>query len=203
MTRPIALIASTAVAALAGSAVAAPLNLAGGLPDASAGFIKVTYNAGTGAFSATGLSQNLNFPGMGINNPLGNKAFTLTAVIDNAGNASSAALEVRGNFVTNDRVLFKSNRLQAFGFGATRKFEFVFLNDTGEILPVNGQIGVILIGNGLSFAGGVPTFTSSFNNQPIPQIPATGNADTFFIPTPGAAMLGLVGVVAAGRRRRR
>ncbi|MFN0010037.1 MAG: MYXO-CTERM sorting domain-containing protein [Phycisphaerales bacterium] len=202
MLRPTTLTAMSIVAALTGSAFAAPLNLVGGLPDASAGFIKVTYNAGTGAFSATGLSQNLNFPGFGINNTLGNKLFTLQAVIDNAGNASSASLEVRGNFITNDRVLFKSNRLQAFGFGATRKFEFVFLNDTGEILPVNGEIGVILIGNGLSFAGGVPSFGSSFNNQPNQIIPATGNADTFFIPTPGAAALGFVGLLAAGRRRR-
>ncbi len=203
MTRPTAVVSSIVAVALAGTAVAAPLNLVGGLPDASAGFIHVTYNAGSGAFSAVGLTQNLNMPGFGINNALGNKLFSLQATIDNAGNASSATLEVRGNFITNDRVLFKSSRLQAFGFGATRKFEFVFLNDTGEILPVNGEIGVILIGNGLSFPGGVPSFTSSFNNRPLPQVPATGNADTFFIPTPGTAALGLVGMLAAGRRRRR
>lgn len=193
--------AVVALALAAGGAFAAPLNLSPALPDVASGFILVTYDANTSIFSATGVTQNVTLPGPS-SVPAGLRAFSLTCVIDNLGNASSGTLLVRSDVGGADSVNFMSSDLDAFGFGAFNKFEFIFSQQSGNLASVNEQIGTILIAPGLSFPGGVPDFSRSFSNA----FPGTnfgdGNADTFVIPAPSAAgLLALGGLVAARRRR--
>jgi hypothetical protein len=190
-----------ALAAGVSSAVAAPLNLSPLPPDVASGFIVINYNASSMIFTASGFTQNISLPGP-TSQPAGLRAFSLTAMIDNAGNASSGTLLVRTDFGSADSVAFSSAALTAFGFGATNKFEFVFTQAAGNLAPVGSDIGTILVSPSLSFAGGVPSFAQSFSNDPFGAGFGDGNADTFLIPAPGAlALLGMGGLVATRRRR--
>lgn len=190
-----------ALAAGVSSAVAAPLNLSPMPPDVASGFIVVNYNASSMVFTASGFTQNISLPGPS-SMPAGLREFTLTAVIDNAGNASSGMLMVKTDFGSPDSVAFSSASLTAFGFGAVNKFEFVFAQQAGNLASVGSDIGTILVVPGISFAGDVPSFAQSFTNDPMGFGFGTANADTFLIPAPGAlALLGMGGLVATRRRR--
>lgn len=198
-------VGSAAVLFLTAGATASPLNLVAGTPDVSAGFISISYNATSHAFSATGFTQNANFPPAIPS--LGQRAFSLTCNIDNSGNIlpGNQSLTVRGDvnaagqFVSGaNALIFTSSTLSQFGFGATDKFEFVFTAGSGGLWATNNQsLGVIMVGAGLFTSnGGVPRFTSDFS------LTSSGNADTFLVPAPGAfALLGAAGLTATRRRR--
>ncbi len=190
-----------ALAAGVSSAFAAPLNLSPLPPDVASGFIVINYNASSMVFSATGFTQNISLPGPS-SQPAGLRQFSLTAVIDNAGNASSGTLLVKTDFGSPDSVAFQSASLTAFGFGTFNKFEFVFSQAAGNLAAVGSDIGTILVSPSLQFAGNVPSFAQSFTNDPFGAGFGDGNADTFLIPAPGAlALLGMGGLVATRRRR--
>lgn len=197
-----ALSAAALVAAAAASAAGAPLNLVSVNPDVASIGVAVSYNATTQTFTASGRTQNLLLPSL-VSVPLGNvRQFLLTAIIDNNGNlAGPGSLTVRGDYNVSDELLFSSNTISAFGFSAFNKFEFVFIQQAGSLAPVGTPIGTILVEAGLSFAGGVPDFHSSFDSAFFPGGPGTGNADTF-VPAPASAGL-LVGLGAMSARRRR
>ncbi len=187
-------VATVAIAALAGSAIATPLNLSPTPPDVSSGFITVDYNATTGAFLASGFSLNLTLPGPSTT-PV-NGIFQLTATIDNSGNATGGTLLVTDGAT----VLFSSSSLSQFGFGMTDSFEFVFSSDgLGTLAPLGANIGTILVNTDLSFLNDTPSFGSSFSESF-----GAGNADTFvMIPLPSAGLATLAGLaLVAGRRRR-
>ncbi len=197
MTRMTTLL--VALAAGATSAVAAPLNLTPMAPDVASGFIIITYNAGSGAFAASGFTQNISLPGPS-QQPAGLRQFSLTAVVSNAGVASSGTLLVKTDFGSADSVAFQSSDLTAFGFDSFNKFEFVFAQQAGNLASVGSDIGTILVSPSLMFANNVPDFSQSFTNDPFGF--GDGNADTFLIPAPGAAaVLGLAGLFASRRRR--
>lgn len=197
-----ALFAAVGLAVSSASAFAAPLNLVSVNPDVASGFLAVTYNSTSGVFIAQGVTQNLFLPDNSTVALGSTRQFLLTAVIDNAGNlAGPGSLTVRGDYNVADELLFSSNAIVAFGFGATNKFEFVFSQQAGSLAPVGTQIGTILVDQNLSFPGGVPSFQTSFSDVIIPGF-GGGNADTF-VPAPSAAGLALVGGVLASRRRRR
>lgn len=201
-----ALSATAALTLVCGSALAAPLNLVSVDPDVASGFIAIDYNATTQTFTASGQTQNLGLPpsfGPPSNVNLGLRQFTLTALIDNAGNiAGAGSLTVRGDYGGVDQLLFSSNSIVAFGFGSFNKFEFVFSQTAGSLAPVGTQIGTILADANLSFPGNIPSFQTSFTNRFFPGGPGNGNADTF-VPAPSSAvLLCTLGGLAARRRRR-
>jgi hypothetical protein len=193
-------VSATAVAALAGSTFANPLNLVPGNPDVASGFILVTYNASTHAFSATGYTQNIALPG-GTQEPANLREFTLTATISNSGVASDGTLMVRTDHTSADSVGFSSASLVSFGFDITNKFEFVFSQAAGNLASAGTQIGTILVAPDL-FSNGMPSFAADFSND-IGGGFGVGNADTFaLVPAPASlALCGVAGLVA-GRRRR-
>jgi len=200
----LALITSAAVALVAavGTSMGNPLNLVGGIPDVSAGFVLITFNATTGFFSATGATQNISLPGPS-QEPAGQREFTLTCTISGAGVASNGSLTVKTDHNSPDSVAFSSTDLTAFGFGPTNKFEFVFSQAAGNLAPIGSDIGVILVGPGFPFPGGVPEFGSDFSNALFPGAAfGDGNADTFLIPAPSVACVGAVALLFGGRRRR-
>jgi MYXO-CTERM domain-containing protein len=132
--------------------------------------------------------------------PAGQRAFSLTARISNAGVVipGGASLSVRGDIGGTDQLLFSSTNLTNFGFGITDEFEFIFVQQAGSLAAVGQPIGTILVGPGLfNGNGGLPRFTTSFS------LTASGNADTFPVPAPGAAMALGVGGLAVLRRRSR
>ncbi len=195
-------ITSTVVLAAAATiASAQPLNLVPGTPDVASGFIAVDYNATTGAFSASGYTQNLSLPPNQF--AMGQRQFTLNAIINNSGQiAGLASLMVRGDYGGTDQVLFSSNSITAFGFGPTNKFEFVFTQQAGSLAAAGTSIGTILVDPNLVFSGGVPSFTSSFSGRLFTGGPGAANADTFVIPSPSTlALAGLGGLMASRRRR--
>jgi hypothetical protein len=198
MKKMITIVVSAAAAA---TASAQPLNLVTGTPDVASGFIAVDYNATTGAFSATGFTQNLNLPPNQI--AMGQRQFSLTAIINNSGQiAGLGSLIVRGDYGGTDQVLFSSNSITAFGFGPTNKFEFIFAQQGGSLAAVGTSIGTILVDPNLVFPGGIPSFSSSFSGRLFPGGPGAANADTFVIPSPSAlALAGFGGLIAARRRR--
>lgn len=187
------------VSTASGAFARAPLNLVGGNPDVASGFIAVDYNATTKLFTAVGTTQNLSLP---VTPSLGLRLFSLSATIDNVGNLSGpGSLIVRGDFGGTDQVLFQSNTITAFGFGATNKFEFLFTQESGSLAPVGSSVGTILVDTGLNFGGGIPSFSASFSGRIFTGGPGFANADTF-VPGPSAlAVMGLGGLFA-GRRRR-
>lgn len=188
-------------AAVATIASAQPLNLVPGTPDVASGFIAVDYNATTGAFSATGYTQNVNLPPNQL--PLGQRQFSLNAIINNSGQiAGLGSLMVRGDYGGTDQILFSSNSIVAFGYGPTNKFEFIFTQQAGSLASVGSSIGTILVDPNLVFPGGIPSFTSSFSGRLFSGGPGAANADTFVIPSPSAlALAGLGGLMVSRRRR--
>ncbi|MGQ0626546.1 MAG: MYXO-CTERM sorting domain-containing protein [Phycisphaerales bacterium] len=197
-----------ALAMCAGSAIASPLNLTPQLPDVASGFIFVSYNAGSHVLTATGSTQNLTFPGMPpVMTNLNNRLFSLSMGINNDGSIDTniaSNFEVRGDYLGTNVLLYHSSNVAAFGFGATNRLEFIHLADGGSIVPLGSQIGTILSMSNVSYAGTVPSFMNSFTAgfNFGGQLFGTSSADSFIIPTPGAAALAGMGLVAFSRRRR-
>lgn len=194
-------LAATAVSIATGSASAVSLGLFKTDPDVASGFIGVDYDAVSHVFSAVGFTQNLELPPA---SSLGNRLFSLTALIDNNGNLLSggAALTVRGDFGGSDQLLFSSTSIIDFGFSAFNKFEFRFTQQAGSLASVGATIGTILVDTGLSFPGGTPDFHASFSGRIFPGGPGAANADTF-APAPSPALSGCVLAGLVARRRRR
>lgn len=194
-----AIIATIVCCGLAPSALATPLNLVGSDPDVAAGGILINYNATTDLFTAVGSTTNASLPPQ-VNNL--NGQFSLSATIDASGNISGpGSILVTGDIGSGQQTLFSSNLISAFGFGATDKFEFLFIQQAGVLASAGSLIGSILVDVNLAFPGGIPSFESSFNNAIFPGGPGIGNADTF-VPTPSAAVLAGLGGLMATRRRR-
>lgn len=192
--------ASFAIAALAGSASAAPLNLSlRSAPDITAGLVSVSYNATTDSFTASGPAFTLELNGTGgPDHNITNGTFTIHATISATGAISAATLTVTGSVpaIGATTPLITAN-LNAFGFSnspLTQIFEFRG-PATGGALAGNygGTVGVILnLGGG--FAG---NFNSNFSNGGF------GVADIAPpVPAPATAGLLVAGALAARRRRR-
>lgn len=197
-------LAGVAALATASSASAALLNLVRTTPDVASGFVSIDYDASTHLFTASGFTQNVDMPPQ---QAAGQRQFSLSLFIDNDGTVLPlpASLVVRGDIGGIDQVLYQSTQLAPndfFGSGATDRFEFVFVQQSGSLAPAGTLIGTILSANMGTFPSGVPSFTSSFSNHSGP-IPGNGAADTFPIPAPGAATLLAAGTVVCFRRRRR
>jgi len=174
-------------------AQATPLNLTTTLPDIASGFITVSYDASTHAFSATGFSLTLNNTNL---DTFGN--YSITATILNNGTATGGSLFVGGTIgAATDPLLTGS--LTALGFRNTGgdPLEFLFSVTGGSLASSFGSVaGVILSGS--SFPSTL--FTASWFNDD------SGVSDTFGVsevPEPSIMLLLLSGIVGFGVRNMR
>ncbi len=194
---------------LGSAAQAAPLNLTlNDFPDIVSGFIDVTYNAGTGSFSASGFALTLDDDGVGAAEDITGGTFDLSATIDAAGSLSGGMLSIGGTVASlgfNSGTLLTGN-LTAFGFpnAGGDPLEFLFDVTSGEAASLYGSVpgGIILSATG--FTG---NFNADFDNL-IGGITGTGSgvADVAPVPLPAAVWLfgaGLLGLVGLGRNRAR
>jgi MYXO-CTERM domain-containing protein len=174
-------------------------------PDVFSGFIDVTYDAGSNAFEASGFA--LSYLDV-VTNPaqnIGDGLFTLTASIDEQGDALGGSLSIEGNVAGLGSSLLTGS-LVDFGFSDAggQILEFLFEVSGGDLSDAYGGqgalFGVIMDTGGAGYSG---DWTQSFNNL-LGGLPGTGSgvADTSPIPAPSA--LALVAIAGAcGRRRRR
>ena len=196
--------------AITGTALASPLGLVPPPlnPDVSAITTAVSYSATSHVLSITGNTQNGVFP-PNASFLMGNRQFTLTCNIDNAGNIlpGGQSLIVRGDASAAgtqsagaNALLMSSSSLSQFGFSVSNKLEFVFTGGTG-IWWQNASYtaGVIVtLPGAFSSNGNLPRFTQDFSYN----FPSSGTVDSFLIPAPGAmGLLGLAGLTVSRRRR--
>jgi hypothetical protein len=183
LARVVPALAVVGLGALASSANAATLNLIKTNPDVFSDMVVINYTASSGKFTAMGVAESIT-PGGSISAG----SFSLTAFLSSTGTPVSNAatlLTITGNSGT---TFYSSTHLSAFGFStlsdaSTQLFEFVFSPGT---IPggLPGSIGVKL--NGQVTAGySTNLFTKDFASV------AFGNADTFPVPLPSAALMGL------------
>jgi hypothetical protein len=196
-----------AVAGAAGSADAALLNLSLlPVPDITSGFIDVSYNASSDAFSAQGFAFSMTDS---PNRTITNGTFNLSAIVDSAGMATSGTITIGGTIPAIPAgTPLLTGTLTAFGFqtGGGSIFEFLFSVTGGSLATPAyfgnsgvGVFGVILNASGATFNG---NWGQSFNNNG--GIPGFGNgvADTAPIPAPVVAAPFAIAGFFAGRRRR-
>ena len=192
---------------LATTAQAALLNMTlANFPDIVSGFIDVSYDASTQAFSASGFSLELKISG---NSPeqITNGNFNLDATIDNNGSLFGGTLTIGGTIASlgfNSGTLV-TGTLTAFGFpdDGGDLLEFHFDVTSGDAASLYGPRGGIILGNS-GFDG---YFSADFDNLAA-GITGTGfgATDTASIATPVPAALWLFGsglLCLAGITRRR
>jgi len=204
--RPTLFALGAAFLLLAGPASATPLNLTLGLPDVVSGFIDVTYDSGTGTFTASGYSLEIDDDGSAPNVALdASGGFSVVASIDNTGSLLSGSVSITGTqtiplgYVSGTLV---TGTLTNFGWSGDASgivFEFTY-STTGGDLAGSGTPGGIVIATALnSFSG----FGADFDNLFF-GIPGTGDATADTAPTvpePATALLTLCALGAALRRR--
>jgi len=189
--------------ATAMAAQAMPLDLTPTTPDIYASGLSISYNATTDVFTATGPALSYDGPPLAL---ITGGAFSLTALIDEEGDASSGLLIISGATTMKDGtpvsgVLLTAD-LRQFGFAPDGSagppvFEFVSALTGGMLAPdfgpVNLPIGTILT----SF----DVFTGSFE---VDYQSSVGKANTFAVPEPtSVCLLGAGALSLLVRRRRR
>ena len=168
-----------------------------------AGFTSVSYNAGTGAFSASGATKTLD---TGTGPTAYAKQFTLTATINAAtGAASTARLTVGPSIGT--KYLSAVTLLQ-FGYDPVSggALEFLFAAPTGTLVTdgtYNGTKPVDVIFRGLTFPGTWASSWTNTNTAAYAEIRSDPPVDT--VPEPSTLLLLLAagGAATVGRGRRR
>lgn len=197
--------AAIGVVGMSAGAHAAALNLVPGRPDVFSNEVLVSYNSSTGLLTATGFTQNMVLtPGGSQINLIGGGAvnmFNLSVTINNdgtIGNGGAGSMSVKGDYLSNDVTLLSAITLSQFGF-SNGVLEFVFsaTGAGGTVNPGPQSVGVIL--SDASTGAAFSNFNVSFSNASTGGL---GTVDTFVIPTPASAMLGLGGVLLMARRRR-
>ncbi len=198
------------VAGLAGTAVAAPLNLQlENDPDIVAGFIDVVYDADSNDLFVDGFALEIDDDGVGMALPItGDALFTIDASIDEMGEASIGSLTITGlvaGLGFGSGTLLSATLID-FGFTATRGgtiLEFLWQITGGDAAGLYGgvgaQAGTILTGS--KFPG---SWAGSWSNLDDDE-PGTGggNADTApLVPAPMSAGVLALFAGAAVRRRR-
>jgi hypothetical protein len=175
-----------------GAAQAAPLGLTAGSPDITAGFIDVSYDKVTGAFSASGFALGIQ-PG-GINLTTGDpNVYSIVATISDAGVLSAGSILVTGDLDGpggNGALVLLSGTLAAVGFDDS-------LISTSSILEFLVNVN-----------GGLPAFTNAgvagVILAPFVYPTSIASSDNFVpIPEPASISLLLTGLLLAGPRRAR
>lgn len=179
---------------VSGFASAASLGLAPmtGEPDLTSGFIDVSYNATTDAFSASGFSltydSTYNQAPAAVD--LGYEGWTLSATIDSSGVLSSGILSIDGGGML-------SGTLTAVGFisNSAGALEFLFDVTGGSLAGDYGSTGGVILGIPNGWTGSWANDFSASNSI----------ANTFkVVPEPSTALLLTLGICAlawGGRRQ--
>jgi hypothetical protein len=172
-------------------------------PDIMSGFITTTYNATSGAFSASGWALTLD-TGTGQQNITTN--FRLTATIDKTGQASAAALTI-GSAAS---PLLYTASLLGFAFNAVQggAMEFLFGPATGSYVPSiysDSKPLDLQLSAGTGFMGTFATgFTSSSGTAELRgDPPATGTPEPSALLLMMVAAAGLLGATTHAQRSRR
>ncbi|MAT64269.1 MAG: hypothetical protein CMN57_01335 [Gammaproteobacteria bacterium] len=182
----------------ASQAIAAPLDLMQQFPDIQVSELDISYDAGTGSFSANSPGDVMLAYSDGIDpTEYFDWTYSLSASLDSGtGALISGSLEIRDGS-SNLRL---AGSLTAFGYtdaGNTDVFEFLFDGIDGALAGDFGALGGIIINtSSSSFIG---DFTTDFTATSL-------ESDTFaaVVPIPAAVWLfgsGLLGLAAAARRR--
>lgn len=190
-------------------------------PDIFSSGIVVTYDANTDAFAADGQASVLELANGGPSVSISNGQFTLDALIDGTGTASSGTLVIAGDVTIPDVGAVSGNLIEAtlrsdvvsFGFGEDAGtfdlFEFRWDVVGGILAPLLASefntttVETILDadfgqGAGPGFSG---SFDSNFTNALFPGV-GFGVSDTF-IPVPGSFAMGMVVMGGIMMKRRR
>jgi hypothetical protein len=165
----------------------------------------VSYNAGTGAFVASGATRTLN---TGTGETPYAKQFSLTATINSVtGEASTARLTVGPNIGTK---FLSAVTLLDFGYDAESggALEFLFAAPTGTLVTdgtYSGTKPVDVIFRGLTFPGTWASNWSNTNAAAYAEIRSDPpGEDSTAVPEPSTLLLLLAaGAVTIGRRHRR
>ena len=212
------------------SAHAEQLGLEKTNPDIFASSLDVEYNATTDTLTVNrGATSNYTDSFGTTYSVFGTRPYTLTATIDEFGNATAGTLTIRGGIVAlgyaSNTLLLSGELCTAdpnyvadgnFGFDDTYSgpgsappgyydiFEFIFKVTGGALAAdfggVGTPIGIILDAN---FANPAPfdgTWDSSFNNFPGGSNTGTAVTDNFELPTPAALPMGLLLLGVLGLR---
>ena len=175
----------------AGSAQAAPLNLALQTPDIFTSFQNTNYDAVTDIFTVDGFTQNVD----GVST--GGGSFSLTATITAGGTLTSGTISITGlsnTLISGDlfRVGFANNGSQVL--------EFLFTPTGGDLLaaynPLLRNGGIILSVSGYND----DNFNTSFSETNFGAF-----SDTAPVPVPAAVWLfgsGLLGLLGFTKRAR-
>ena len=176
-------------------------------PQASSGFINVSYSASTDEFLASGFALSLFDQGFWIPIiPDAIDSFTISATIDEFGTAGAGGLSITGSILGLGPTLL-TGTLTDFGFldGGGDLFEFLFTVDDG-VLGIPGLFGgpgsvfgVVLDANGSNFTG---DFGTDFSNTFRRGNKGPGVALTAPIPEPTTLALLLTGALVWRNRRR-
>lgn len=184
-------------------------------PDISASNVDISYNATTGAFSAIGNATTIALSSLnqGAITPGTAGSYLLTAIIDNAGNATSGSLTINGSALGFTSPLLTSLSLAGFeselGGGVTNgNLVFLFESLGGDTAnnasdPFFGRTaGVIL--------SGLTGYSGNFNNSWLASgsgalgqsVISANTRPTTVVPEPSALLLLFTsGCVVFARRR--
>jgi hypothetical protein len=174
-------------------------------PDITTGFVDVYYDASSSAFVAE--DSALTYDDGGGAEAIIGGAFTINAVVDNFGTASSGSLLIEGTIPSGpfgDPLL--TGTLTAFGWvgGGGDIFQFIFSVSGGSLAAAYGglgaEVGVLLDAN---IPGGYTgDWTLDFDNRVNGQS-GTGNGVANAAPVPAPGVLSILCVaMMTGRRRR-
>jgi len=216
------LAAALAVLAFSASAQAGSLGLVSGHPDITSINVPIeyTYSSGTGSFvvnyGTTSALNGITLTGAGQLNLTANFNVIGSGATAILTPTSGSSLSVTGNTGSGLQTFFASSSLLAVSFTTDtgtgnpnnfETFEFLFGPGTpGTSLYGSQNIGIILSSNlpasyASNFMNG--SFTTKTGEQHLYQ---SGNADTFAVPLPPAAFMGLSALVCVPllrlRRRR-
>jgi hypothetical protein len=184
---------------------ATPLNLTlAPFPDISSGFITLTYDAGSGAFNATGFAFTLEHDGVPGAEFINSGTFTINALISNAGVLSPGGTLVIGGDVPTlgfPGPTLLSGNLTALGFpdSGGDPLEFLFTVTGGDAAGLYGGIGAVagIILTQTNFPS--TAFTESFTREF-----AVADVAPLAIPEPTSIGLGIacgLGLLFARRRQ--
>lgn len=196
------LILSVVVALLCAQADASLIGLTKSTPDIFSDFITVSYNASSKTFTAQyGSPETLDTDKItSHDSDIINGSFTITAAVNNSGQATSGTLTIDGTIPSrgyNSGTLL-TGTLTQFGYQnppGGQVFDFIFTVTGGDMASLYGsKAGVNLSYVGNDFKG---VFTSNFSNTGM------GETDTFSVPEPASMMVLAGGLLCAAIRRRR